>query len=623
MSKRMPEKVKKRIERLYKQREKNRTNAKEMQRILLVYPRIPTTYWSYKYALPFIGKKATMPPLGLLTVASMLPESCDIRLVDMNVSHYLQEYVEASDIVFLSAMIAQKPSFERVVKLCNDENKPVVAGGPYPTSCSKQIRGVDYFVLDEAELTLPAFLRDLAEGKPKGIYRDIGKPDITRTPVPRFDLIDVKAYASMPLQYSRGCPFNCEFCDIIELYGRGVRTKRPEQFIREMEAVKRTGFRGSLLIVDDNFVGNKKRVKDLLREMIPWQKRNRYPYRLSTEASIDLAQDNELLDLMVDAGFDTVFVGIETPDETTLAYTQKKQNLRISMLDSIKKIQQRGIEVTGGFIVGFDSDPVDIFQRQIDFIRESAIPMAMTGLLTALPNTQLFRRLEREKRLCAESSGTFTHELKLNFIPKMPLQNVINGYKHIISEIYSPKAYFERSLSFIKRLSSRSNSMRHILRISKTDIRALLLSMAKQSLTSYGFRYLHFLFQVLRTDPGNLSWAITLSIIGHHFFIITRQTLSADELSSLLKSTMQTIQDRLDDTSLLYSRRIAAELKAYTTKTAKQLQRKYLKLSRDMPGHIRDTFRDFKSLCDRADTILKSVLQTKRGSPARQATGLS
>jgi radical SAM superfamily enzyme YgiQ (UPF0313 family) len=501
----------------------------DMKSVLLVYPKMPATYWSYRYALPFVGKRAMMPPLGLITVASMLPESWSLRFVDMNVSPLRPEHVEAADLVLISATIAQKQSFRQVVKLINSYKKPIVAGGPYPTSCFDQIGGVDHFVLDEAELTLPVFLEDLAKGKPKKVYRDRAKADITQTPVPRFDLIDTQAYSSMPIQYSRGCPYNCEFCDVIQLFGRVVRTKHPEQFIREMEKVHGTGFRGALFIVDDNFVGNKKKVKALLGEINHWQRRNGYPFALSAEASFDLAEDDELLDLMARAGFDMVFIGIETPDENTLTYIRKRQNLRIDMLNGIKKIQQKGIEVTGGFILGFDTDPPDIFKRQIDFIQEAGIPTAQTGLLTALPSTQLFRRLESENRLISETSGTITHDLQLNFIPKMPSQTLVDGYKKVISQIYSPKAYFERCLTFIRRLPLPTDSLGSFLRISKTEILALLLSLMRQTLTFYGFSYLRFLFQVLRRDFKNLRWAITLAIKGHHFFTITRKTIRAND----------------------------------------------------------------------------------------------
>jgi radical SAM superfamily enzyme YgiQ (UPF0313 family) len=483
----------------------------------MVYPKIPTTYWSFDYALPFIGKKSSLPPLGLMTVAAMLPPNYIVRLIDLNVATLEREDIEESDIVFVSAMIVQKESFEEIVALCGECNRPVVAGGPYPISSYQEIEGVDFFVLDEAELTLPRFLDDLEAGHPQKLYQDPGKPDITRTPVPRFDLIDVGAYDSMPLQYSRGCPYNCEFCDIIEMFGRIQRTKTAEQFLRELDAVKGSGFRGSLFIVDDNFVGNHRKVKELLRSVVTWQKQHGFPFAFFTEASIDLAQDDELLDLMVEAGFSMVFVGIETPDEGTLAYTQKRQNLKSPILESVRKIQRRGIEVTGGFILGFDTDAPDIFDRQISFIQQAGIPIAMVGLLNALPNTQLGRRLEREGRLKRTTTGNNTHTLGMNFVPRMPESILIDGYKRVLSELYSPKRYFERSITLLRRLSPRTRAVRST---SWIEIRALLLSMLKQGFSSYSLQYWRYLLTALLTRPRLFSDAVALAIKGYHFFAI-------------------------------------------------------------------------------------------------------
>jgi len=411
------------------------------RRVLLVSPRIPMTYWSYKYALPFVKKKALLPPLGLLTVAAMLPEDYELRLVDMNVAELRREEVEWADMVFLSAMLVQQQSFDEVVVLCRECGKPVVAGGPYPISSFEKIEGVHHFVLDEAELTLPVFLRDLEQGKAKHIYRDERKPDLSLAPLPRFDLVDVTQYESMPLQFSRGCPFDCEFCDIIEMFGRKPRTKSPEQFLREVDHVYNTGFRGSLFIVDDNFVGNKNKVKELLRSLVSWQRKHRYPFTVSTEASITLARDEELLDLMVSAGFTMVFVGIETPDDKTLAMTHKTQNLREDVLSSVVRIQKKGIEVSGGFIVGFDGEEEDIFERQKTFIQKAGIPTAMVGLLMALPNTRLYRRLKREGRVLSDAGGNNTHDFALNFIPQMSREKLLGGYKWLLAEVFSPYNY--------------------------------------------------------------------------------------------------------------------------------------------------------------------------------------
>lgn len=493
-------------------------------KILMVYPEFPSTYWSYEYALGFTGKRSLLPPLGLMTVAAMLPEEYDVSLIDLNVSSEgVEEEIEKADLVFLSAMIIQKESFDEIIRLCEDAGKPVVAGGPYPISSHEHIEGVSHFVLDEAEITLQDFLRDYENGCAKKMYRSDGeKPDLSLSPVPRFDIIDVDAYQMMSLQYSRGCPFNCEFCDIIEMFGRKSRVKGVDQFIRELDAVYETGFTGNLFVVDDNFIGNKKEVKHLLPKIAEWQKEKNYPFKLSTEASINLAHDEALLDMMVASGFNMVFVGIETPDQETLALTKKCQNLQGNIIDDIKTIQEAGIEVTGGFIVGFDSDKEDIFQRQLDFIQEAGIPVAMVGMLTALPNTQLYRRLKAENRLTEESSGNNTHRLNLNFLPKMSLDTIVSGYRNLLKKIFSPKLYFKRCMTLLKK-KPRDTLMRK--KVKKEEIRAFFYSLFRQTFSGYGLRYILFLLRSLFHSKIHFPEAVALAIKGHHFFTLTRQIL--------------------------------------------------------------------------------------------------
>lgn len=503
---------------------------KEKKKILMVYPEIPPTYWSFKYALSFIGKKASIPPLGLLTVAAMLPREWQIKLVDMNVSPLTDEMIREADLIFLSAMIVQKKSFAEVVERCKKLGATVVAGGPYPSSSYEKIKGVDHFVLNEAEVTLPNFLHDWEEGKAKYVYKEDGKADITNSPVPRFDLISMEDYYhTMPLQYSRGCIFNCEFCDIIEMFGRQIRTKTIKQFLKELNHLFCFGWRGSVFIVDDNFIGNKRNVKQLLPAIAKWQKERNYPFHLFTEASINLAEDEELLNLMRDAGFNMVFVGIETPDEKTLIQTGKNQNVKHNLLNSVRKIQSKGIEVAGGFIIGFDSDPPDIFERQIEFIQQSGIVLAMVGLLTALPNTQLYRRLEKEGRLLAESTGNNTHDLYLNFTPKMELATILEGYKRIIAHIYSPRAYFDRCLNFLYYLKPHQNSAR---KVRGDEIIALIKSLLRQTFSSYGYHYLWYLAQAIVINWRMFPEAVRQAIMGYHFFLITREIIAVDELKS-------------------------------------------------------------------------------------------
>jgi len=373
---------------------------------LLVYPRFPETYWSFRYALSFEGKRSAFPPLGLMTVSAMLPRGWQRRLVDMNVRQLTVADIEWADVVFASAMLVQKESLERVITACHTRGKKIVVGGPFVSTGAESLPHADHVFIGEAEETLPEFLSDLESGEEiKPVYRKQERPSLSLTPVPDFSLAELQHYSAMSVQYSRGCPFNCEFCDIIEIYGRVPRTKSNEQMLTELDELRRAGWRGMVFIVDDNFIGNKRNVRKLLPALTDWSERNGHPFSFITEASVNLAEDDELLKEMNRAGFRRVFLGIETPVEESLKEAQKTQNTRRSLLESVKKIQSFGMEVMAGFIVGFDNDPEDIFERQINFISESAIPMAMVGLLTALPNTQLWRRLEREGRLLSESTG--------------------------------------------------------------------------------------------------------------------------------------------------------------------------------------------------------------------------
>jgi len=419
-------------------------------KILLVYPRYENTFWSFKHALKFISKKAAFPPLGLLTVAAMLPEGWDKRLVDVNVTPLRDEDIAWADYVFISAMLTQKRSVREIVTRCKHLGTKVVAGGPLFTTGYKEFEGlVDHFVLNEAEVTLPEFLRDLERGDPKKIYTSRELPDIAETPVPMWELIDMKNYASMLVQYSRGCPFDCEFCDIPVLNGRIPRVKGKEQLLRELDAIYERGWRGSVFIVDDNFIGNKAKVKRVLPAVIEWMKERDYPFTFTTEASLNLCDDDELIQLMSEAGFRKVFVGIETPEEESLEECNKFQNVGRDLASSVRKLHSYGFEVLGGFILGFDNDPIHIFQKQIEFIQKTGIVVAMVGLLHALPGTKLYKRLKREGRLLADSTGNNT-DGTLNFIPKMDKDVLVNGYRKVINTIYSPKEYYERVITFLE-----------------------------------------------------------------------------------------------------------------------------------------------------------------------------
>ncbi len=488
-------------------------------KILLVYPEFPDTYWSFRHALSFEGKKSAFPPLGLLTVSAMLPPSWERRLVDMNVRPLKTADIEWADLIFASAMIVQKDSLHDVVQLCKAHRKRVVIGGPYITTSSGDLPEADHIFVGEAETTLPEFVRDLEAGHPKRVYQAAERPALTLTPVPHFHLADLKRYSAMSIQYSRGCPFQCEFCDIIEIYGRKPRTKTNEQMLAELDALRDAGWRGMVLIVDDNFIGNKPNVKRLLPALAAWSEAHDHPFSFITEASVNLADDEDLLEGMRRARFRRVFLGIETPVEESLKEAQKFQNTRHSLLDSMRRIQQYGIEVMAGFIVGFDSDPEDIFERQIRFIRESAIPLAMVGLLTALPDTQLWRRLKREDRLLTESTGNNT-DASLNFIPKMDAARLVEGYKNILRNIYSPAEYYQRALDCLNVVRQQEDEPNRgsLLHNAVSLVRVVFTLGIRDRARREFWRFLR---QVRRLHPDQFIHAVTLAAMGYHFRKLT------------------------------------------------------------------------------------------------------
>jgi radical SAM superfamily enzyme YgiQ (UPF0313 family) len=488
-------------------------------KILLVYPEFPDTYWSFRHALSFEGKRSSYPPLGLLTVSALLPDAWERRLVDMNIQPLKPSDIKWADMVFASAMIVQKDSLQRVIEQCKAESKRVVIGGPYATSGAKHLPQADHIFLGEAETTLPEFIRDLERGVPKRIYQAAERPQLSATPIPDFHLADLKRYSAMPVQYSRGCPFQCEFCDIIEIYGRVPRTKSNEQMLAELDTLLRVGWRGTVFIVDDNFIGNKRNVKRLLPVLADWSERHDRPFSFITEASVNLAEDDELLDGMRRAHFRRVFLGIETPVEASLKEAQKGQNMRRDLLDSVRKIQSYGMEVMAGFIVGFDNDPDDIFERQIEFIRESAIPLAMVGLLTALPDTQLWRRLDREGRLLVESTGNNT-DCSLNFVPKMDAARLIEGYKSIMRSIYSPGEYYQRALDCLERVvAGAPESQRNRFASDVVTLFRIVLALGVRD-RSRG-EFWRYVSRALTRHREKFADAMRLAAVGYHFRKLT------------------------------------------------------------------------------------------------------
>ncbi|MFO8164985.1 MAG: DUF4070 domain-containing protein [Desulfatiglandales bacterium] len=492
-------------------------------KILLVYPKYINTFWSFKDALKFISKKATHPPLGLLTVAAMLPKEWEKKVVDMNVDPLRDKDLQWADYVFISAMSIQQESVKEVISKCKEMGVKTVAGGPLFTTGYEDFEDVDHFVLNEAEITLPTFLTDLKNGCAQRMYTSEEFPDIQKTPIPLWELINMKKYATMSIQYSRGCPFNCEFCNITALFGHKVRTKSTAQVIRELESIYSQGWRGDVFFVDDNFIGRKRTLKkETLPAIIEWMGRNNYPYFFNTEASIDLSDDEELMQLMVRAGFNSVFVGIETTNEESLAECNKVQNENRDLLASVKKIQKFGLQVQGGFIVGFDNDPPSIFEKLSEFIQESGIVTAMVGLLNAPRNTRLYQRLVKEGRLLNDVSGDNT-DFSINFTPAMDYETLMEGYKRIIRRIYSPEPYFKRVRKFLRNYKPLGEKKFHFR---FTYIRAFLKSVLFLGILGRErIYYWKLFFWSLFRRPQIFHLAITFAIYGFHFRKVFKECL--------------------------------------------------------------------------------------------------
>jgi radical SAM superfamily enzyme YgiQ (UPF0313 family) len=486
-------------------------------KILLVYPRYPDTFWSFKHVLKVLNKKALLPPLGLLTVAAMLPPEWEKKLVNLNTDTLRDKDIEWADYVFISAMIVQQTSARAIISRCQALGTKVVAGGPlFTTGCEEfGFDDVDHLVLSEAENIMPRLVQDLEKGSAEHIYKAEEFPDIAKTPIPMWSLIDMRKYHLMCLQYSRGCPFDCEFCDIPVINGHKPRTKDKNQILGELDALYREGWRDSIFFVDDNFIGNRKKLKsEILPAIIEWMQRRKHPFSFLTEASINLADDKELMRLMAEAGFDTLFIGIETPNEESLQECNKIANKNRDLLSSVKTLQNYGFQVQGGFIVGFDSDPPSIFRRQINFIQQSGIMTAMVGLLNAPPETRLYKRLKAENRILPGGTGDNT-DGTINFIPKMPYEALVSGYRQILNRIYAPKPYYERLRTFLREFRPQRRKRGNL---HPRYLVALIRSMWVLGVKEKGRRqYWQLFVSTLFRTPRVFPLCINLAVQGLHF----------------------------------------------------------------------------------------------------------
>ena len=483
-------------------------------KVLLIYPEYPATFWSFKHALPFINKKVSLPPLGLLTVSSLLPAEWEKKLIDLNASELSDTDILWADYVFISGMVVQRKSAKEVIKRAKSFGKFVVAGGPLFTNEYLEFENVDCFILNEGEVTIPLFLNDLENNILKHVYASDEKPALINTPVPDWSLINLKDYASLSIQISRGCPFSCDFCDIIIMNGKVPRLKSPEQVINEMEALFNIGWRGGVFIVDDNFIGNKIEAGHILEKIVEWMEGKNKPFTLFTEASINLADDKKLMKLMQRANFDSVFIGIETPEEAGLLSCGKLHNTKKDLVEKVKIIQQHGLEVQGCFILGFDTDTQYTFDNMIKFIQKSGIVTAMVGLLHAIPETKLYKRLHEEKRILSIPTGDNT-DFTLNFIPVMNIDSLMLGYKIVLDTIFAPKYYNKRIITYLKEYKKIAVNKKLSLRM---QLKAFSKTIWKLGITRRG--QIHFwklMFWTIFIKPSLLSEAVTHSIYGYHY----------------------------------------------------------------------------------------------------------
>jgi len=615
-----------------------------MPRVVLVYPEFRTpTFWSFREALKIINKRANMPPYGLITIAGMLPKNFDLELIDENVRKLSDADLLRADLVMASAMIVQKESLAELIARCKRLGKPIVVGGPLVNTGFEEVAGADHYFIGEAEQGLAAFVADWLQGKAKKAYGHVidetkaarirthfkndvtlivgERPSMAEMPMPRFDLLEYKLYGSMAVQFSRGCPVGCEFCDIWTQYGKRPRTKPVARLIAELDALLALGYQGPVFIVDDNFIGNKKLVKgELLPALLAWQEQHKFPFRFFTEATITLADDDELLSLMSRSGFDMVFCGIETPDEKSLLETHKAlntdyktHNTVAKLLGQIDKVQRAGIEVCTGLIVGFDNEPANIDFVMSEFIQRANIPIAMAGLLTALPETELEKRLVREGRLRQKSAGNNTHGFEVNYETRRPEADVVASYKRLLDSLYDRrlKRYFERCEGLLDRIAARPKTRRAVR---FEDLRTLARSIYTLVPTAYGWNYVKYLVKRFVKNRETFADAVALAVKGHHLAHITRTAIETHEVHSHCAEVLRQLDEYLVSVQASYRHGKVRLEEAYARRTLalKEVQRRIKKLqhsSRDaarqhyehFAGQVKERFARFEALMGRAE----------------------
>ncbi len=589
-------------------------------KVLPVYPKFPLTFWSFKSSIEYLGKKATVPPTGLATVLAMLPEDkFEVeRIIDLNVEPLRDWDLKNTDLVFTSTMIVQENSHNQVVERAHHFGKKVVAGGPFLTTYPEKTNA-DYIVTGEAEVTLRPFLEDLLNGRNKRIWTEEemrgkgtvqltrgGKVEITSTPLPRWDLLNLKNYASVAIQYSRGCPFDCDFCDITKLFGRESRTKTPQQMEGELNSLYDSGHRGSVFIVDDNFIGNAKNVRSLLPILRNWQEKKKFPFSFYTEASMNLAwpSNSDILIGMKEAGFDFVFLGIESIDNEVLKKMNKGQNTKMSQLDAVRIIQNAGLEVSGGFIIGSDGEKPDVFKNLFNFIQRAGIPLAMPGLLTVVRGTDLYKRLQTEGRIREESSGNNTHDLRFNYDTQLPSDFLLNGYKELIENLFDPRNYYQRCRVLRDNLGKKTESRE----IKRQEINALLRSLSKQLFSKGGLEYAKYLADTLIHKPRYFSVAVSHGIKHDHLYKITSETLEADHYKSHTSRLYESFVKRAEDIYNNHSDDLSSagmKLSDFAYKTLNRAEKKLSKLHIDFRSGAQNAF---QSLKDRIKQDLDSYL---------------